>query len=120
MTITLSGSVPSSFTLGLLLDNTSDPKSNSSLLQVSLDGGTPVSANTTDPGDFDTNNFFFVTVTGASAGDSLVVTSSSVDSVNAILGGVTFSTVPEPSSYLLMLAGLGSLGLAQRFLRRKA
>jgi hypothetical protein len=67
------------------------------------------------------NQFFFASVTGASAGDYLVI-SAAASNAQVTLGGISFDsipTTPEPSTYALMLGGLGALALVAR-LRRNA
>jgi proteasome assembly chaperone (PAC2) family protein len=86
--------------------------------QTSNDNGS-----TADPRS--NNEFYYADVTGAGAGDYLAIlgnTSNTDKGDQVTLGGVTFDTVattPEPSTYALMLGGLGMLALVAR-LRRKA
>ena len=132
--IALTGSVPSTFDLGLLTDNSNqnyptaytlslysgDPSAGGTQVGTTLDVNTTASSRSVD------NDFYYASVSGASSGDFLVVqgyTPAGFNSTNAVeLGGVTFDTVvtPEPSTFALMFAGLGVLLLVARTRRGQA
>jgi hypothetical protein len=132
-TIALGSSVPANFDLGVLRDYPDD-----TAYVLSLYSGTPSPATLLSSALLDTtlttdgssppveNQFFYGEVSGASAGDYLTITGAPADlgtgnrSEQVTLGGVVFDTVaptPEPSTYALMLAGLGTLALVARLRR---
>jgi PEP-CTERM motif len=110
--ITLGSGLPAGgdFILGLLHQD-GDPTPADLTVYLYNSGGTLLSTadatgaiNTASAG---TNNFYYTEVSGAAATDYLVVAGSGHYQVT--LGGITFDNVaaPEPSTYALMLAGLG-------------
>ena len=142
-TINLSDVTPGAalptFTLGVLTGATSADRENDDLYQLSLYsstgtllGNSPLQVNNvTDTANPTTDDFFYATVAGAIQGDYLVLTAarnptknddgSYATGSNIVFGGVTFSaSVPEPSTYALMFAGLGILVLVARLRRRNA
>jgi hypothetical protein len=131
--IVLQGTVPSSFDLGLLADNLY--ADGTTLYSLSLyNGATNVqigntlSVNSTATGRSAKNDFYFAEVSdpnplAGTDGDYLIVSGSSTAYVSGQsgnnpvnLGGLTFdvATTPEPSSYALMLGGLGLLAFMVR------
>ena len=129
-TVTLTASTPSEFTLGILNSNTND-RNNNTLYEVSLNGGTPLPLNLVYNTDYDTNDFYNVLVTGAGAGDTITLyggndpshymvgNSNSYQNVIGFGGLVFSSPIPEPSSYALVLAGIGVLLATARISRRR-
>jgi hypothetical protein len=119
-TVTLSGA-PASFDLGVLLDyddstvftlnlyNSSDALLSTAVLNPHQGQNTPT-----------VNQFYYANVADATdTGDYIVISGDTTG--QATLGGITFGVAPtpEPSTYALMLGGLGMLALVAR-LRRKA
>jgi PEP-CTERM motif len=122
-TITLGSSIPASFNLGLLSDNSYQSSNafyslalfNSSNVQL----GSTLAVNSTITGDTHQNDFYYANVQGAGAGDYIKVYAAGTaptPGVQVSLGGVTFDTVttPEPTTWALMFAGLGVLVLVAR------
>ena len=119
--ISLTSGVPSSFNLGFLDGNTNDPGNNAVYeLELLNSGGTQVgptlTVNSSPGATEDTNDFYFATITGAAAGDTVEVLSEGTE--QSTLAGITFSSVvPEPSTYALSLAGIGALLVFARLRR---
>lgn len=123
VTIELASGVPSAFDLGIMQDY-----SDNTVYTLSLYSGTPSSATLltsapisdgveTNPAR---NQFFYGEISGASAGDYIVITGAPTGGSNQVtLGGITFDTVaaPEPGTVALMLGGLGALALVARLRR---
>jgi hypothetical protein len=131
-TITIGANAPATFTLGFLTDNTNDNHNNQLFQLETSTNSAPVDLNLLYSGTSDSNDFYYATVTGATVGETISVlvgnanntTLSSGDYQNVFgISGITFSsspTTPEPSTYALMLGGLGILLAVQRFTRRNA
>jgi hypothetical protein len=127
-TMELTANVPAAFDVGVLYNY---PDYN--VYTLSLYSGVPSDANLVSSAvlndgtlnyNYSTgktqNEFYYGEVTGATAGDYLVVSGVSLNGFNdeTTLSGITFDTVtPEPSTYALMLTGLGLLILVARFRR---
>ena len=132
---TITVATAGSFTFGILNANTNSD-TNNALYEVELNGGTAIPLNTVHDPDNSSNDFFNVTATGLVQGDTITILAGNDPTFfnptngnsyqNVIgLGGVVFSsfqaaTTPEPSTYALMLAGLGLLLAVERFNRRSA
>ena len=115
-TITLAAGVPSSFRLGVLMDNNGDYN----LTNITLTLGTS-SVTLTSAGVSGRNDIYYADITGitsANVGDVITITGSNVHNQPEI-GGLTFSAVPEPSTWAMMVvAALGMIGI--RRLRRRS
>jgi hypothetical protein len=124
------GTVLPTFNVGILTDNTDG--NYSANFSLTLYSGVPVAGpmgnevtsteiNTTATSASESDDFYYTSVTGATTGDYLVVSSTS--SEISVLGGVTFDTVattPEPSTFALMLGGLAALILVATTRRGQA
>ena len=119
------GAAIPTFTLGVLTGSASTDFENDDLYQLSLYSGTgtllgnsPLQVNNSpDDANPSTDDFFFATVSGAVQGDYLTLTAAENPAYhgNVVFDGVTFSApVPEPSTYALMIVGLGALALVAR------
>ncbi len=116
-TITLGPGVPGNFVLGLLANSTSDGPDNNTTYTVTdnLDSATATVNSPKPSAEVDQNDFFYIDVQGAVAGEVLTISGSS--SYQVTLGGITFDT-PEPSSWVA-LCGLGATGLIVAVRRRR-
>jgi hypothetical protein len=122
-TLTLGNTIPAAFELGVLTDVQGNPGYPTAITVVlKTPGGLTLSSagpDGTSSGTITTSNDIanFI-VTGAQAGDTLsfYATSSGYDSI----GGITFSAVvaPEPSTWALLLFGLGAIGFVVSRRRR--
>lgn len=105
--LTVGSGVPANFTVGVLTIAAGDTLSN-----ITLTDGSGVSSmqTITNPG-----NFYFFNVSGAQAGDVLVL-SGTPTSAKAEIAGLTFdsatSAVPEPAT--LGILGMGAVALLRR------
>ena len=116
--IALGSGVPSSFDLGLLQQDSSVETLNVGLYNAAGDLLNAANATgTLQAGQSSVNNFFYADVSGAAAGDYLLV--SGTGHYQVTLGGVAFDT-PEPSTYALMFTGLGFVILLARSRRARA
>jgi hypothetical protein len=107
-TITLGAGVPSSFELGILNDNTGSTGDNTSLI-ITGTGGSSQTLNSPVSGNTLSDDFYYVTVTNASPGDSISVAGFNAGGGPG-LGGVVFDSVPEPASLgLLAVAAVPAL-----------
>jgi hypothetical protein len=110
-TITLAGSVPSAFQLGLLDDNTTNSGSDTELTVTDTQGG--ASPTSLDSSGGNKNNFYLFDVNGATAGDVITITGTAAyNGSNTALGGIAFDVVPEPAA--LSLLGISAMGLLVR------
>lgn len=108
-TITLGNGVPSNFVLGLLGNSSNDEfHNNTSYIVTAQSDGSTVTVNTPIPVTAGVNDFYYVDVRGAVAGEVLTIVGSNAGQ-QPTLGGITFDT-PEPSS-IVALCGLGAMGL---------
>jgi hypothetical protein len=133
-----SGTIPT-FKLGILTGATGTDFENDDLYQLTLytSGGTAVNStplqvnNSPDDARPTSDDFFYATVSGAATGDYLELTVARNNAMNdgvyatgpnIVFGGLTISsaTTPEPSTFALMFAGLGTLVLVARLRRSKA
>jgi hypothetical protein len=121
-TLTLGNTTPTAFELGVLTDVQGKPGFGSAITVVlKTPGGATITAGPVGSSSNsittynDIDNFI---VTNAQAGDTLnfYTTSGGYDSI----GGITFSTVvaPEPSTWALLLFGLGAIGFVVSRRRR--
>jgi PEP-CTERM motif len=116
-TITLTGTVPAEFQLGILSDN-------------EVNGPFPCTFKVTDTNPLDAasgtvtdsfsgtgvDNFYLIDITGASSGDVLSVSNSG--STLAVFGGLSFDTIPTPEPSALSLLGVGAVALLARRRRK--
>ena len=123
MQITLIDTVPDSFQLGLFQVNGQDGRTSSDgtvyTLTLSSDSGNPVTLNPShslQPVDSDgTNTFFLATITGAKANDTITIAGQDSNISTPYISGITFdNTVPEPSTWVMLLGGMGALALLRR------
>jgi hypothetical protein len=110
-TVTLGSSVPSSFIMGILDNNTGGVGDNTPLLITGSDGSSQVVNATASTLADASDDFFFVTVTNAAPGQVITVAGENTVGSNCA-GGVVFDSVPEPAT--LSLIGLPLLALASR------
>jgi hypothetical protein len=119
--------VPTSFVLGLLLDNSYKP--GNGIFSLNLYSGDPTAMGTTllastpvstPTGDTGVNHFYLGQVNGATSGEYITVTATNPQGGFVTLGGITFDpvTTPEPSTWALMLGGLAVLVSIVRFRQR--
>jgi hypothetical protein len=121
MTFTLTGSVPN-IRLGILYDNSDDSSmvTGTSFRIVESSGGSATSALAPIATGNQVADWYFFDITGAAAGESYTIqainTSSSDE--NLQVGGITFDpgtgVVPEPSTWAMLLGGLGLLAFWHR------
>lgn len=139
-TINLSDANPGTaipaFELGILTGVSGGDQQNNDLYELSLysssDSTTPLATqqlNTvSDAPSGNSDDFLNATISGAVTGDYIVVSAARNPAqnedggyaygANIVFNGVTFSSsVPEPSTYALMFAGLGALVLVARLRR---
>lgn len=111
---TLGASVPASFTLGLLVDNTDNAVFTPTDLRVEGPGAVSASQVLIADGSTDVIKF---DIAGGLAGETYTVYATQSGGSGSVIGGITFDSVlvPEPSSAALL--GLGGLALIMR--RRK-
>ena len=105
-----------SFTIWALDDNAPESQGfQNSALSLRVNSSTPVTVTTPlDAGGV--NRWTEFTITGASTSDVFTLNATSSSSHVPGVGGVTFSAVPEPSTYILF--GLGALALVVGVRRR--
>jgi hypothetical protein len=117
---TLTGVVPTEFQLGLL-GNNSESASNYTDFLVT-DSNSQQSASNSPGTSYVTgngNDFYFVDITGASAGDTVTIVGTKISS-NEAIGGIAFDTIiqaPEPATLGIM--AIGAIGLLARRHRAK-
>lgn len=109
---TLDGNVPSTVTAGVIADNSDSL--NWDVTNVRIEGPGGITANQNVDRNGGTDLVLFDIVDGA-AGETYTVYGTSPPS-GALLGGVTFTSVPEPSSIVLL--GLAVAGLCTRRRRK--
>jgi hypothetical protein len=121
-TVTLTGA-PASFNLGVFLDYNDSTVYTLNLYSASATLLSTAVLNPSQAPDNTpvTNQFYYANVAGATAAGDYIVVSGNTGGGQATVGGLTFdpATTPEPSTYALVLAGLGTLALVAR-LRRTA
>ena len=105
-----------SFGVYVLFGNTDGVHVFDASISLSINGGTTLTVPVTDTTE--TNDFLRFNVSGLNAGDTLTVSAmdSALDAQGSnsnkpYIGGVTFM-VPEPSTWSLMLSGVGLFGLS--------
>ena len=113
------GTVPSSSPSAWLQGNT-DYAPNNGLVELSLYDNSnnllsSAPLNSIKDPNAGTNDFYFATVTGAAAGDTVVL--SAGDSSYPVVGGVVFESVPEPTA---LCGGIACALLALTRRRRPA
>ncbi len=106
--LTLGANAPANFTVGVLTVKAGDTLGNLTLTDGS---GVSSTQTITTPG-----NFYFFNVSGAQAGDVLVLSGTPNNTNNAQIAGLTFdsatSAIPEPAT--LGLLGVGAVALLRR------
>jgi len=112
--LTLQNSVPAAFRVGILTNNTDNDLNLASSITVSSDN----SVTTTTVLRHGSNDFYFFDVLGGQAGNHITITMAQSGGAAIPLGGLTFETIPEPSTALLLLSGVVGL-LAYAWRKRK-
>ena len=114
-TVTLGSQTPSGFRLGVLVDNAPGPQNN--MASVSVAGSNTLTTQVAGVGSGASNDFYFFDISNAHPGDMLTVTvtnnGASGQFAFADLGGLTFDSVPEPTT-LLSAALAASIVLRRR------
>ena len=115
-TITLKAGTPDDFQLGVFTNNTDNTANIASAVTVASPEGNSVTENTVLHST--SNDFYLFDIVGK-AGDTITVSLTQSGGAADPLGGLTFTTVPEPAS-IVALAGLCGMGLIGLVLRRGA
>jgi hypothetical protein len=111
----LQGTVPSVFTVGLLVDNLDSPDYNASALTIATTGGS--TATVAEATGNRNPDLYFFTISGASAGDTVTVGATQGVNGTATIAGITFASTPLPASVwggMALLAGFGLTRLGKR------
>lgn len=125
-TFTLAANTPSSFRVGLLVDNLDIAAFNAQAIRLAT--GSTTSATFSLGGTAFNNrsaDWIFFDVTGAQAGQTFSVFTTAGINGCGCLGGVAFDTlatppaaVPEPATWAMMLVGFGAIGYGMRGRRK--
>ena len=103
-TITLTGSIPSAgFRFGVFTDNYDNViLAQQSLRVLGADGsGTSTASATVTSTDLSGDMYFF-DITGGTSGDTVTLYATQSTDVLTTIGGITFETIPEPSTFVLL------------------
>jgi hypothetical protein len=112
--MTLLSGVPSSFQLGILIDNA--PGSQNQQLSITAAGAPPITTAVQGNSAGASNDFYFFDISGAAAGDKLTISTTNNGSAGSIayteLGGFTFDSAPTPLPSVAGMGGVFMAGLA--------